>query len=214
VRKFREGVIVVGLALVLAPITTLGASGPDTARMDAPGCRARTVSAKLEVICPAATLVEFLAALQHATGLRSDHPQELASTQISITRHSTSLLEVLEDALAAFNFAVWIEQHPRSHPRIRIVDLRGSRAAGNEAEYDRTPEVSPDDKRAQSSNEVLPAGGDTADGLPESSTLMARPLTDALEMARAREEFTNSITDSDPLEPPPSDDASVLVPDR
>jgi hypothetical protein len=206
--------MVVGIALALAPMTTLGASGPSTAHVDAPGCRARTVDAKLEVICPAANLIDFLSALQHATGLRSEHPQELASIRISITRHSTSLLEALEDALAAFNFAMWIEQHPQSHPRITIVGLRDSRAVGNEVEYYQTLEVSSDHKQTQSRDEVPPAGGDTANGVPEPSNRVAWPLTDRFEMARAREEFANSITDSDPLEPPPADDYSALVPDQ
>jgi hypothetical protein len=67
--------------------------------------------------------------------------------------------------------------------------------------------------RRSPSHEVSAPGRDTTDALPELSNRLAWPLTDGLEMAQAREEFANSITDSNPLEPPPSNDYSALVPD-
>jgi hypothetical protein len=193
--------LAVVLVLTFAPMTASGAPDAGVAHAGTPACSARSGHARLEIDCPSATLAEFLTALQNATRLRSEYPRELAATRISITRRNASLLEVLEGALAAFNFAVWLEHDPRSPATVYVVHLRGSAAATDQPRQERASDEAP-----------MPA--DATDESLEPSYPLAVPLTDDHEMARANEDFASTIEDADPLEPPSAADSSVLVPDQ
>ena len=86
----------------------------------ADSCRVHSSAASLEVRCPEASIADLLATLGTSVGLRSEYPLELASTRVSVNLTHASLLEVLESALSAFNFAVWIDQESPSTTWLRI----------------------------------------------------------------------------------------------
>src|SRR6185436_14474212 len=73
-------------------------------------CTVRGTVTRLSVDCPTVSVGELLAALQKATGLRSEYPQDVVSRPVSVSLPHASLLEVLESALSAYNFAVWMDR--------------------------------------------------------------------------------------------------------
>ena len=117
--------LVAGIVVSLASM--LAVAAPTAAAKQAGGpvvCKAQSTTAGLDVHCPTATVAELFAALQHATGLRSEYPKELGQGHVSVTRRRAPLLEVLESALSGYNFAVWTDQQSPSVTWVSIVELR------------------------------------------------------------------------------------------
>jgi hypothetical protein len=163
-------------------------------------CKAQSAAAGLEVQCPTATVAEFLAALQKATGLRSEYPQELARARVSVTLKSGSLLDVLERALPAFNFAIWTDDKgPSSVTWVRIMEMRRTVKGAEQAPA--FPEA------AMHPSEVTPASV----AQPASSAAL-QPSHNKAEMARVRESFARSVTQATPLQAPPADPGSLMPP--
>jgi len=227
--------VVVGIAVALASVTAAPAPAAAGKRAgDAAVCKAQGNSARLDVRCPTATVAELLAALQHATGLRSEYPPELARARVSITLRRASLVEVLEHALSAFNFAVWTDhQGTPSVTWVKIVDARRtvahleqpgaamlsadvlSTSAGGPAPSDVTPssaaappplEVAPNSAASRSS-EVAP----TSTAALRATTNLTPPRNKA-QMALVLESFARSVTPATPLEVPPVDVGARMPP--
>jgi hypothetical protein len=166
-------------------------------------CTAHTTAAGLEVHCPSATMAELLSVLQQATGLRSEYPQELAPARVSVTLQRPSLVEVLESALSAFNFAVWMDQSSPSVTWVKILDMR------------RTVEH-PDQPRAHQQTSKASAEvvhGWTASKTEPGSTASLPAPDDEAQMAEVRESFARSVTTSThELEPIPVITSPVIMP--
>jgi len=174
----------------------------------AAACTVRGTVSRLSVECPTASVMDLLAALQKATGLRSEYPPDVTSRRVSVSLPHASLLEVLETALSAFNFAVWIDRDSPSVTWLRIVDLRG---AGERPEQQRTYE-----QMAQSPAESAPASERTAQS-PEGSEQPAAPASvvpqnNEADMAWEREKFARTVTTTYPLEPTTVEGDSGLQP--
>jgi hypothetical protein len=164
-------------------------------------CKAQGTAAGLEVHCPTATVAELLAALQQATGLRSEYPQELARSPVSVTLKRGSLLEVLERALPAFNFAVWTDDDGSpSVTWLRIVEMRRTVAHAEQAPSFLEAAMPAPEVVAPASSAVSP------------STAALRPSRNEAEMARVRESFARSVTLKTPLDAPSVNTASVMPP--
>lgn len=118
-----------GCAAAFAVLSTMTFAGTHNASGQ---CKARVVGTAVEVACPRATVAEFLAVMQRATGLRSEYPQEFASTPVSLQRPAAPLLEVLGSALSGFNFMVWVGEDRNS--TVTIVERRGQNSTGD-AQY-------------------------------------------------------------------------------
>jgi hypothetical protein len=174
-------------------------------------CTVRGTVTRLSVECPTASVVELLAALQKATGLRSEYPQDVASKRVSVSLPHASLLEVLESALSSFNFAVWMDRDLPSVTWLRIVDLRGAverpeqqrtyeqtaqSPAGSEPAFDQTAQSPAGSEPAFEQTAQSPAGSE-----PASSASMA-PQNNEADMAWEREKFARGVTTTYPLEPP------------
>ena len=227
--------VVVGIAMAVASITAAPAPAVAAKRTgDAAVCKAQGSSVRLDVRCPSATVAELLAALQQATGLRSEYPPELARARVSITLRRASLVEVLEHALSAFNFAVWTDhQGAPSVTWVKIVDARRtvahleqpgaamlsadvlSTSAGVPAPSDATPssaaapppsEMAPTSAASRSS-EAAP----TSTAAPRSTSNLTPPRNKA-QMALVLETFARSITPATPLEVPPVDVGARMPP--
>jgi hypothetical protein len=212
---------VIGASVALALLSTVVVAAP-TEPVSAPTCVAHTVGSKLEVVCPTTTLARFLAVLQQASGLKSEYPRELGSARVSVPRQTAPLLEILESALSAFNFAAWVDQRASSSIRVRIVDMRGSGADNGAQSVDLSTVQALDPSRGEIEETTSgPAGeiqettsGPADDGPLTSSGPAAIPQNDLWEQARERERFADSIVDALPLEPVPADPASALVPEQ
>jgi len=171
----------------------------------------------LEVRCPAASVADLLNILEKSTGLRSEYPRELASARVSVNLPRASLLEVLESALSAFNFAVWIDQESPSAIWLRIVDLRGAIARPlRQVTYEQTGQSSP---RASPTAIERPlqqvtyeqTGQSSPSASPTPSTSLT-PENNEADMAWERERFAHNITTTYPLEPGPVQESGMLSP--
>jgi hypothetical protein len=181
-------------------------------------------------------MAELLAALQQATGLRSEYPPELARARVSITLRRASLSEVLDHALSAFNFAVWTDhQGARSVTWLKIVDMRRT------VEYAEQPlaqqgaamlsadvvsagapppaEVAPSSVAAPPPSEVAPTATAprSSEAIPTSaaasrSTANLNPPRNKVQMAQVLESFARSVTPATPLEVPPIDMGARMPP--
>jgi hypothetical protein len=212
--------LLAGMAISLASMMAVAA--PTAAAKQAGRavvCTAQGTSAGLEVHCPTATVAELLAALQQATGLRSEYPQELGRARVSVTLKRGSLLEVLERALPAFNFAVWTDD--KGSPSVtwlRIVEMRRTVERAEQAPAFQEPEMRRTVERAERAPAVQEAAMPPPEVAPASavappSTAALHPTSNKGEMARVRESFARSVTlGSSPLEAPPVSTASMMPP--
>jgi hypothetical protein len=226
--------VVVSIAMAVASITAAPAPAVAAKRTgDAAVCKAQGSAARLDVRCPSATVAELLAALRQATGLRSEYPPDLARARVSITLRRASLVEVLEHALSAFNFAVWTDQQGTpSVTWVKIVDARRtvahleqpgaamlsadvvSTAAGTPT----ASEVTPSSAAAPPPSEMAPTSAasrssrvaPTATAAPPTSNLT--PPRDKAQMALVLETFARSVTPATPLEVPPVDVGARMPP--
>jgi hypothetical protein len=165
------------------------------------GCTAQSTAAGLEVHCPSATVGDFLYVLQQATGLRSEYPQELAPTRVSVIVHRSSLVEVLENALSAFNFALWSDQSSPSVTWVKILEVRGT--------VER-PDYSQPYHQTQPSPELEPAS--TLSELRPGSTASLPASDNEAQMAEVRESFARSVTSANEIEPIPIVTSPVIMP--
>jgi hypothetical protein len=211
--------LVVGMAISLASMMAVAA--PTAAAKQAGRavvCTAQGTSAGLEVHCPTATVAELLAALQQATGLRSEYPQELARARVSVTLKRGSLLEVLERALPAFNFAVWTDDKGSSSVTwLRIVEMRRTVERAEQAPAFQEAEMRRTVERAEQAPAVQEAAMPPPEVAPASavapaSTAALHPTSNKVEMARVRESFARNITMGSPLAAPPVSTASMMPP--
>jgi hypothetical protein len=196
--------LVAGMVVSLASM--LAVAAPTAAAKQAGGavvCKAQSTAAGLEVRCPTATVAELLAALQRATGLRSEYPKELGQGHVSVTRRHASLLEVLESALPAYNFAVWTDQQSPSVTWVRVVELRRTIEEGTE-------QPPAQQEIAKATPAAVPRKGKAA---PTVSTAALLPPNIEEEMAQARDNFARSISPATPLEVPTPAMASGMLPE-
>lgn len=195
--------VLVCIVVSLGSITAVAA--PTAAAQRAAGavvCTAQRTAAGLDVHCPSATVAELLSVLQQATGLRSEYPQELAPARVSVTLRRRSLLEVLESALSAFNFAVWMDQSSPSVTWVTLLDLRGAVERPDQPRaYQQTSKRSPEAGPGSIASEVAPG-----------STASLPPLNNQKEMTEVRESFARSITSTYEVEPIPVVTSPVIMP--
>lgn len=207
---FRRSAICASAALASLSMVVFAAPSVTVKEpVSAPTCLARTVGSAIEVMCPTATVAEFLAVLQQTTGLKSEYPRELGSARVSVRHQTIPLLELLESALSAFNFAVWLDPGASSTVRMRIVDRRGS------GPDQRAQSVGPSTAQALEPSPIEIGESTTgldADGSFASSSAAPTPQNDFSEQAQERERFADSIVDALPLEAVGADPAASLVP--
>ena len=186
--------VLVCIAVSLGSITAAAAPAAAAQRARATAvCTAQSTAAGLDVHCPSATVAELMSALQQATGLRSEYPQELAPARVSVTLRRPSLLAVLESALSAFNFAVWMDQNSPSVTWVKILER------GRAVEHAELPQA-----YQQESNlppEEAPA-----------ATATLPPSRNEAQMAEARERFANSVTSTPEVEPIPVVTSPAIMP--
>jgi hypothetical protein len=123
------------------------------------GCRVQGNAEVMRVDCVRSTVGRLLKALNAATGLRSEYPNEFRDLPVSLAMRNTSLHEVLTAGLASFNFALWLDPEGHGTQRLLLVSTRhlapdgGPRALSvrREAEPRRTSAAH------EMSVEVLPA---------------------------------------------------------
>ncbi len=167
--------LLVGIIVSLGSLTA--AAAPTAAAQRAVGpvvCAAQSTAAGLDVHCPSATVAQLLSALQQATGLRSEYPQELAPARVSVTLRRSSLVEVLENALSAFNFAVWMDQSSPSVTWVKILDMRHS------VEHTDQPRAHP---QTSSPSAAVAPGLTASEPVPSLTTSEAAPSFTASEAA-------------------------------
>jgi hypothetical protein len=165
-------------------------------------------------------VAELLSVLQQATGLRSEYPPELAPARVSVMLKRPSLVEVLESALSAFNFAVWTDQDSSSVTWVKILDMRST------VEHTEQPRAYPKTKTSRPSTAVAPGltaseaapSAVASHPVPDSeaaapSAVASFPLPDSeAQMAEVREDFARSITSTNELEPIPVVTSPVMMP--
>jgi len=199
------GLLLISLASAAEPTVVLGNAGRKN------NCDARGSAMSLEVRCPTTTVADLLGLLQRTAGLRSEYPKELASTRVSVNLSRASLLEVLESALSAFNFAVWIDHDSPSVTWLRIVDMRG---AGERPDQPRAYEQTA--RSSLNSEPVAPSGGaeipTSSPGAEPTSSAVLVPVSNEADMAWEREKFARTITTTYPLEPGPADAGGGMQP--
>jgi hypothetical protein len=206
-------------AVALALLSMVAVTSPSVAArqsVSTSACKAHIVDARIEgdpgieVVCPNATVAEFFAALHEATGLVSEYPDEFASARVSVSRRAVPLLEVLENALSAFNFAVWRDHQAASRVRVTIVDLKTSSGTDRKDRPNVPVSAQSEEPSRESAVEhgSSPPRDDSAAVMPT-----AAPLNDAWEQERVRETFADSVELAMPLEPQPADPGSGLVPE-
>ena len=198
--------LLIGLIALFVSSTTIAepiVSDRVAGRTDS--CDVRSSVPALEVRCPTASVADLLAILHRSTGLRSEYPQELASTRVSVNLSRASLLQVLESAFSAFNFAVWIDQDAPSITWLRIVDLRGGL---ERPQQQKTYEQMEHSYPAASSTSSTPSTLST----PSTSSGSLVPENNEADMAWERERFSYSVTTTYPLEPGPVQESGMLAP--
>jgi hypothetical protein len=186
--------VLVSVALLLGSV--IAAAGPPEATQRAGaagGCTARSTAAGLDVACPSATMAELVSVLQQATGLRSEYPKELALVPVSVMLRRASLLTVLENVLAGFNFAVWTDENSPSVMWLRILEARRAVVGA------RPPPV--EQQRSPPSIETTPAS---------TTTLSANNETQMAEVPDGR---ADSVTSTLEVEPIPVVTSPVVMPD-
>jgi hypothetical protein len=127
-----KGLEVTGLLhLLIAAVLSLAALGAvaaprhaATSKGSGTPCVVRGTPAQLDVHCPSATLSQLLAAIRQATGLKGDYPDQVASARVSVVLPRSTLTQVLETALAEFNFAVWRDEHSPYATHVSILGMR------------------------------------------------------------------------------------------
>lgn len=184
----------VGIGLTLASIVA-AAEAPHAGNAragEASSCVVQSGSKGLDVRCPNASVAQLLAAFKRATGLRSEYPDQLAATRVSVTLRRVQLHDALRSALTAFNIAIWEDQNSPSVTWVRLVGLRRPSDGVQQA---RTEEQA----TAVSS---YPEATPIAETIPvQTASLFPQP--DLAEMTKVRQAFANSVTLGSPLVPPP-----------
>lgn len=186
-------------ACMLAAGATVAAAATNNNQVNRTLCKAQGTATRLDVQCPNASVAELLAALQRATGLRSEYPKELGQGRVSVTRRRVSLLEVLDGALSAYNFAIWTDPDSPSLTWVRIVELRRT-VAGSEQPLAHveiakaTPAAAPRKPMPSVPPAALPAPADED------------------EMARSRDDFAKSVQRGTPLAAPTREAGPAMLP--
>jgi hypothetical protein len=185
--------MMVGIVLALVSIVA-AAEAPRTGKAgtgEASSCVVRSGPKGLDVRCPNASVAQLLAAFKRATGLRSEYPDQLAATRVSVSLRRVQLHDALRSALTAFNIAIWEDQNSPSVTWVRLVGLRRPSDGVQQARTEEQPTVS-----------SYPEAAPIAETIPvQTASLFPQP--DLAEMAKVRQAFANSVTLGSPLVPPP-----------
>jgi hypothetical protein len=180
----------VGIIAALLPLVATAAS-PGVAKQGAgdAACIVQAGAKGLNVRCPNASVAQLLAAFRHATGLRSECPEQLAGERVSVTLRRVQLHDALRSAFSAFNIAIWEDQSSPSVTWLRLVGLRRPSDGVQQARTEHQPAIS------------YPEAVPVAETIP-TQTASLFPPQDPGEMARVREAFASSISPGIPLAPP------------
>jgi len=176
-------------ATLLSLLATAAQPGAAKQEVKESACIVQSGTKGLNVRCPSASVAQLLAAFRHATGLRSECPEQLAGERVSVTLRRVELHEALRSAFAAFNIAIWEDQSSPSVTWLRLVGLRRPSDGGQQARTEQQPPIS------------YPEAVPVAETIP-TQTASLFPPQDPVEMARIREIFANSISPGIPLAPP------------
>ena len=209
----RTGVVACAMAFASIASSAAPVEQHSIPQQGSTPCSARGSIAGVELDCPAATLAALLAALHAATGLQSEYPVELGSARVSVLRRRAPLFDVLDNALAGFNFVVSTDAEPPHLARVNIVGMRAAQTAAPE----RVPQslAAPRDvARAVPSASSADPEGSTNGNPPPPGTRGSgpHPANDELEQRRVREDFEDSVVQGTPHPPPASEPGSVMVP--
>jgi hypothetical protein len=178
-------------------------------------CSARGSVSGLEVDCPAATVATLLAALRAATGLQSEYPIELGSARVSVLRRSAPLYDVLEGALAGFNFAISMDEEAPHQARVHIVDVRGGTSGATQTapspggQIEPLPNAISRAATSDASPTSVPSGGRRRS---DARAAGPHPAGDEFEQQRVREQMEDSRVEGTPHPEPASEPGSVMTP--